>query len=289
MENILCERCKKRNAEHVHFKNYKTEQTPKGDHRLLAEQHPDWFENLCTKCHAIEHNIEPKQSELKRLIILRDRDIKRRNMLQNQIKGFSRIEYIVPQRYYDDLEKLNTDIKETEKQIIQTLKENNYPVLDRLLKVRGIKEITAAKLLAYIDINNSETSGQLRRYCGLDPSVKRKKGISQKQAKQSGNPYLKKELMGIVADNFIRQRTPYYRDVYDETKQQELKLMKQYGKGVQVNGNGKTTVNSLMHAHNRAKRKMIQKFMNHYYNNARQTEGLTVKEPFNNEGGTNYW
>jgi len=83
-----------------------------------------------------------------------------------------------------------------------------------------------------------------------------------------GNPYLKKELMGILADNFVKQRTPIYREIYDKEKARQASLK---GEGAPKNK---------MHAHLRAKRKAIKIFLSHFWCAWRELEGLPISEPY---------
>lgn len=231
---LICEICKKRIATDLHHKD--------GNHKNNA---PENQQNLCAICHTKIHNTSPKKSELKRLVIFRDRAIKIRNALINQIRNFSRIEYQVPDLWTEELKKWNNQIKEIEKNIKVLLKEKDYPIVKWLNSIKGISFLTSAKLIAWIDIKNSPTVSALWRYCGLDATrIKRNKKISLKEAKQYGNPYLKKELLGVLADNFIKKRTPKYKEIYDKEKIKQAK-------------NGLTK----LHVHRRAKRKMIKTFI----------------------------
>lgn len=229
------------------------------------------------------------------LVILRDRAIARKNILQNQIKNLSRIEYVIPECLDKDIVELKKLIRSYEDQMRDLLENGDYPIYDRLIKVKGISHATIAKLVAYIDISKSETASQLRRYCGLDPNYnKRRNGMSEKEAKKCGVPYLKKELVGVLAGNFIKMRMPVYRDFYDAEKAKEMALVDKYGANVKVPGTEKKTTVSTEtkteggkqvnnHAHNRAKLHMMQLFMEHYYDVARTVHGLPKCEPYVDE------
>lgn len=277
---MKCEKCGEREATDVHLLKEFQDEVDTKNHQLVAKNHPEWFINLCSLCHAKIHGNDPKKSELKRLIVLRDRVIKILTALKNQQDGFSGIELKVPDLWRKTLKRWKRERDLIEKKIKRKLKSEDYPIWSKWLKnIKGIAEITAAKLISYIDLEKSPTVSSLWRYCGLDAThIKRKKGMSEKEAKKYGVPYLKKELLGVLADNFLRQRTPIYRDVYDRTKKKELKLMKEYGKGVELGD--KTTVECRAHAHNRAKRKMIKIFISHYWTIGRQLKGLNTRPPY---------
>jgi DNA polymerase/3'-5' exonuclease PolX len=209
-----------------------------------------------------------------------------------------RIEYIIPEQWKSGLISWNQLIDQIEKDISKELKTGIHPMTKRLLTIRGIGDMTAAKLQAYIDSSRFDSPSKLNRYCGLDPQFsKRKKGMSAADAKKCGNAYLKKELLGITADGFVKHRTPVYRDLYDSEKKKEIELAKQFGCGVQVpNNGGKTTVKTETHyekdeknggmkavnghADSRARKAMMQLFIQHYWAVEREVLGLPTRSPY---------
>ena len=250
---MICEICKEREATDIHHID--------GNHKNNDSKN---IQYLCTICHSNLHGISPKQSELKRLIILRDRAIKIRNAMENQIRGFSRIEFIVPDFWVNYKKELNKKIKNFENEIKKMVENNGHPIIEWLLSIKGIGFITAAKLISYIDIKKTPTISALWRYCGLDAThTKRRRKVSEEEAKKFGHPYLKKELLGVLADNFIKKRTPVYREVYDKEKEKQLKL------GI-----------TKLHAHRRAIRKMMKIFLSHLWIKWRTVEGLPVSKPY---------
>ena len=274
MNKTKCETCGKP-VTHKHYKYYKEKPLSwKVNHRLIAEKHPEWFIDLCNLCHSKLHGISPNKSELKRLVIFRERAIIIRNALKNQIRGFSGIEYVVPNYWEKEAEVWNKQIKKFEKEIRGVLdcrnqgeNHNNpaYPITPWLLNIKGISHTTVAKLLSHIDIKNTPTISALWQYCGCgDPEyIKRKRGMKQEEAKKCGSPYLKKEILGVLSDSFIKQRTPKYRDIYDREKVKQLEIVK--------------TKN---HAHRRAIRKMMKEFLKDFWIAWREAEGLEVSEPW---------
>lgn len=251
----LCEICKEREATDTHHKDR--------DHKNNKSNN---VQEICVLCHAKIHGNIPKQSELKRLVIFRERAIKIRNLMVNQKRSFGRIEYILPERWNKAFDNWNNLIKSIEKEIKDLLDTGDYLLWNHLKSVKGISYNTGASLISYIDINKSDTVSQLWRYCGLDAThIKRTRKISEKEAKMFGNPYLKKTILGIIADSFIKQRTQPYRNLYDSEKEKQLN-----------NGNNLTK----LHAHRRAIRKMMKIFMAHYYVVSREIEGLPVTKPY---------
>jgi hypothetical protein len=249
-----CRKCSKREATDLHHID---EDRKNNDPTNLQE--------LCALCHAKLHGISPKKSELKRLVIFRDRATRIRIALDNQVRGFSKIEYLVPTLWQEERRGWHKAVKRLEKEIKATIDSGDYPIWDWLKEIKGISHTTAAKLIAHIDIHNSPTVSALWRYCGLDAThIKRKKGMKKEKALKFGNPCLKKEFRGVLADSFIKQRTLGYREIYDSEKERQI----------QVNGLTKG------HAHNRAKRKMVKIFIEHLWVQWRQMEGLSTRKPF---------
>ena len=260
---VICEKCIEKNAEqpreatHAHYLHWKEKPLKRGvNHRELQKKHPELFKNLCTLCHAEVHDIEPKMSELKRAVVLRDRTIQQRVRLENQIRGLSAIELRIPVEFEDELKNLELQEKQYEKEVktqVDALPKNLYPV-DWMLSIKGISHVTVGKILSSIDnplLKGSKTTSiqGLRRYAGLDPTrMRRPKGITAKQAMEYGCGYLKKEAL-LLADNLQCQRADGYREIFDETKKNEIDLAKQFGYGVEIPWNGgiKTTVKTESH------------------------------------------
>lgn len=251
---------------------------------------PENLQYLCTLHHAEVHGISPRKSELKRLVILRDRALRAKITSEHIVRSLGYIEYVVPDEQrliIDEWEDYISDIgRQIKRELKEGSKEGKYPLHERLMMVKGIGVMSAAKLQAYIDISKSENAGKLISFCGLNPErIKRRKGMSQEEAKGFGNNYLRKELLGIIADSFIKQRTPVYRDIYDNEKKQELAKVYPIGYLSQHCNNGKKYKKedvhiTKLHAHNRARRKMMQIFIQHYYNNDRVVNNLPVRKPY---------
>jgi hypothetical protein len=260
---MKCEICKEKEADHVHYIKW-LEKPMNGNHRVIAKKHPELFQDVCTLCHAKIHDIEPKMDELKKNVVIRDRLLKQKIVVENQLKGFGNIELKVPDFWNQQSKIINSEIRKFDKEIKKLINSGEYLIWNWLKNIKGISEITAAKFISYIDIDNTPTISALWRYCGLDPNyIRRRKGMTQEEAKRCGNPYLKKEILGILSGNFIKQRTPIYRDIYDNIKEKELK-------------DGLTKG----HADKRAKRKMSQIFLSHLWVIWRKLEGLEVTEPY---------
>lgn len=240
----LCGICNKNTIHHIHHidlnnKNSKLEN----------------LQGLCTLCHAEIHGIEPKLSELKTLVTLRDRLIIIKGSINNQIRGFGGIELVVPTFWRDESKRIDDKIIEIEKQIKKEVTLNSK--WKWLSGIRGVSYVNASKLIALIPPENFKTVSKMWRYCGLDANyIRRKKKITKEESKKYGNPYVKKELLGIIASNFIRAKSDY-KKIYDEEKEKQL-------------------ANELkrMHAHRRAIRIMIREFLLDWWKQGRNGEKI---------------
>lgn len=175
-------------------------------------------------------------------------------------------------------------------------------VWDWVISIRGLKAgPLAAQLLAQIDdISRAPTASALIRFAGwavID-------GVAERNQKGEKSHFNRK-LKGVcwnIADQFIRQRTPVYRDIYDEEKEiQKLahpdpicSVCGAFAEKGMVKRNGESykswhcpesashrRVNfTPQHIHNRALRKMIKIFLQHLWLIWRESEGLPISEPY---------
>jgi len=102
-------------------------------------------------------------------------------------------------------------------------------------------------------------------------------GQSEKNAKGEKSHFNRrlKSTCFLVADQFIRQQTPGYIEIYYAEKERQHRL---HPEPVE-NGNGKKIYTDA-HLHNRAWRKMVKIFLQHLWLTWRQSEGLPVSEPY---------
>ena len=85
----------------------------------------------------------------------------------------------------------------------------------------------------------------------------------------------------------MKQRSPYYREIYDKTKEKELN--KTYEEGILLEKYGKPYTKEdiklkKLHAHNRGLRKMVKHFLSHYWQAARELKNLEITEPYIGKG-----
>jgi len=148
------------------------------------------------------------------------------------------------------------------------------PIWDWLCEIRGLGEGgLAAQLLAQIDdIAKFDTVSKLWRYCGwavIDGKIDR----CQKGEKSPYNRRLKSICWQIV-DQFVKQRTVLYRDLYDEEKARQKRLHPE-----KIKENGRWKYND-GHLHHRAMRKVAKIFLQHVWVMWRESEDLPVTEPY---------
>ncbi len=257
---------------------------------------------ICTVCHSKIHGTEVRRGKLRRLVVLLTRSQKARIAIDNQIRSFGRIELIVPEYMIKISEDLHNKEKELEKQIIGLLKSGDYKIYEWLKKVKGIGHLLSAKLISMIDIQKTPSPAHLWSFSGQTPDARRKKGVKNKF-----NPELKM-YMFQVGDQFIKHRTPKYRDIYDEEKKKQLELMDNHSsegtqrenethvryttppknksklEGTQCGNENQchsaTPPNNLMHAHLRAMRKSVKSFLTDLYVEWRNIEGLEISKPY---------
>lgn len=156
-----------------------------------------------------------------------------------------------------------------------------------LVNIKGIGAILAGGIVAYFDVAKTKHISSMWKYAGL--SVENGKAIRRKRGKKLEYSPRVKVLMWKVADSFIKQRTPFYRDIYDNAKESEnLKLgnpienpknCPHYAECMKRLKKAKIPA-CKMHIHLRAIRKMIKYFLGDYWLFARKIEGLSVTEPY---------
>lgn len=285
---ILCEICNINKATNIHHKDLQHKNNKKEN-----------LQKLCVQCHTKIHGNIPRFSQLRHYVDLRRRALNIKVHLQNSIKSLSDAELLVTPDMITGLEYWKTIINDYNKLIKIELDTGNYPLWDKFLKdIEGISYNTAAFLISHIDISKSPNVSSLWRYSGLDPGrMHRKKKMKEKEVREYGNPTLKSEILGVIADSFIIQRTPIYRQEYDNRRKLEISLEQTYGCEVKVPKTNpvKTTISVKTryevddkgitkeinaHADKRAKRYMMKIFMQHYWVKDRELHNLPISQPY---------
>lgn len=148
------------------------------------------------------------------------------------------------------------------------------PIWDWLTSIRGLGSGSlAAQLCAQIDdIAKFDTVSKLWRFAGwavINGQIDRcERGVK--------SPYNRKlkSVCWLIVDQFIKQQTLGYVDLYYEEKTRQRRL---HPEKVKVNGKWKFNDG---HLHNRAIRKTAKIFLQHVWVNWRKAEGLPVSEPY---------
>jgi len=172
----------------------------------------------------------------------------------------------------------------------------DVPVFKEFLKnIKGLGPILCGALLAYFDPRKAQHASGFWKYAGLHvengKAVKRKKG-----QRIDYNPKVK-VLCWRVGDSFLKQRTPFYREIYDEAKIEETRKLndpvsnpencpmfkecslKLRGRAKRL-GREPKGFPCKLHIHFRAMRKMVKRFLADFWIAWRTLEGLKVSESY---------
>lgn len=161
-----------------------------------------------------------------------------------------------------------------------------------LKDIKGIGAAMAGVIISEFDIQNTIYPSGFIKYAGLDTvrveqkdgtvevqgrSKKEahlvmkkytdKKGKEQEKKSITYNPFLKTKLMGVLADMFIKHRTPKYRDIYDNYKHR-------------LQNHPKWAKTTDGHRHMASCRYMVKLFLIDLHMKWREIEGLPVSEPY---------
>jgi len=147
--------------------------------------------------------------------------------------------------------------------------------------IKGIGVLNTANLLQYFGYcEKAKHCSSLWKYAGLHVIEGKAPKLSKEQGQLDWNPKLRM-LMYRVGDCFIKQRTPKYREIYDVTKGKELKRGgwdEKKKKMLKKEEDG--APQSLGHADNRARRKMIKEFLKDYYSQCLMVRGIEAEPPY---------
>ncbi len=238
----FCKRCKERFATQNHAKD---------------KNHLNWErknrEALCVICHSKEHGIEPKYSELRELVTYYERYQKTRIAIDNTVKALVNIELDVPEDLLKTAEELLQKEKEYREKIGRYFEENPFKECQWCMSLKGINIVLAAKLLSRILGRDFLTEADLWKFAGVDPGSIKKKG-----ERANWNQDLHRYLLGDqqIVHEFIIQRTPKYREIYDKEKEKQKK------NGLVNKDTGKTN----KHAERRARRVVAKYFLRDLHN-----------------------
>jgi len=163
------------------------------------------------------------------------------------------------ERYHSRLIALE---QECNQDIVAEIKAMDMPIFRRIMAIKGIAAITAAKIISPIDITRADTISALWRYAGYGVvEGKREKPI--KGEKLHYNRDLKIAVR-LAVESFIKCGSPYA-DLYRTEKEKFAATHPEATK---------------MHCHNAAIGKAAKVFLSHLWQVWRQLEGLPMRELF---------
>lgn len=176
-------------------------------------------------------------------------------------------------------EALNMD--KVEAMLLKTMKNfgNSVgPAWDWVNGIKGMGESTSAQLFALIDdIGKFDTVSKLWRYAGM-AVIEGEAERTTRGEKSHFNRDLKTLLLGVVADNFVKQQTPIYIDIYYAEKERQRRL---HPEPEQASGKKLWSKDyTPMHIDRMARRKMMKIFLQHLWLKWREFEGLPVSDPY---------
>lgn len=210
-----------------------------------------------------------------------------------RIRSFNRL------RQVGEVKGVNPNLlKELEKQVKDyiTHEIKNLPIYKNFLKpIKGIGPILSGGILAWLDPHKADHASSFWRYCGLH--VVDGKAIKRQKGKKLGFNVKMRVLAWKIGKSFVRQRTPFYRDIYDKAKLRETEKLgnpienpqncpnyKECAKRINQKAKRiKTSPKKLpckLHIDNRAMRKMVKRFLADLWVTWRGLEGLSVSEPY---------
>lgn len=135
-----------------------------------------------------------------------------------------------------------------------------------LENLRGVGCLMTSSLLYYFGYcEKARHASSLWKYAGLTPDSKHVKGESSKFNTRC------RMMMWRLGDSFIKQRTPFYRDIYDSEKARQMKLLEE---------GSPFAPSRLGHADARARRKMVKRFLADYFVKCCELTGRPVEPPY---------
>lgn len=144
------------------------------------------------------------------------------------------------------------------------------PIVEIMTSVKGIGPMYAAQVVSMIDITRVDTCSAMWQWCGLGvtdgEADRRRKG-----QKITWNPTLKATILHKIGGSFLKASSPY-RAIYDEWKAKYTRRS-----DAETDKDKKLTP---WHIHNRARRKMVKRWVSHLWYVWRTIEGLPTASPY---------
>lgn len=191
------------------------------------------------------------------------------------------------ERAFMDALNIDAQITQAKKLLVGQAEISCGSVWDWITSIKGLGAgPLAAQLLAQIDdIGSFDTVSKLWRFCGY--AVIGGRAEKNTEGEKSHYNAKLKSICYLIAEQFIRQQTPVYTDIYYSEKARQramypVPMCRICGvpwTECQSKKTHKQTFNDA-HIHNRAWRKMVKIFLQNLWLVWRQAEGLPVSEPF---------
>jgi len=174
-----------------------------------------------------------------------------------------------------------------------------------LEKIKGISAILSANLIKEFGYcENAQYISSLWKYCGMH--VNDGQAPVRKKGEKLEFDARLRTMVWKISDSFVKQRTPFYRKIYDKEKKKQVKMLdgfleglskedlKKFNKLKKEKSDGtkrkkmrdfvskvdpKAPV-SLMNAELRARRKMVKIFLAHYWQACKELTNQKIDDPY---------
>jgi len=211
-----------------------------------------------------EIKIPVKDNPLRALVDARQSIQRDRIRFGNRLDAIERGADVVEPSTINILQAWNTRFEDLEREVDSNIRDvsEDYPIIERLTKIKGVGKILAARLISSIDIEKDDTVSSLWRYCGFGT----KDGVSERMKKGEKLHYNKnlKPVCYLIGTSFLKCKSPYA-SIYYEAKEYYAENRPEWTK---------------LHIHYAAMRKMIKVFLSHVYKVWREMEGLPAYLPY---------
>lgn len=200
------------------------------------------------------------------IVDLRDRTLqKSRIAFTNRIAAVEQGRDEMDEASLAMLEKWQERFDALEKEADQDIADlvGDEPIVEQLIRIKGIGRLLAAKLVCSIDITKADTVSALWRYAGYGVNGDGQRERPTKGERLHYNVRLKTTCY-LVAVSFLRANSPY-RTVYDQARAYYLENRPEWTKA---------------HQHQASLRKMIKVFLSHLWVVWRTMEGLETGQPY---------
>ncbi len=185
------------------------------------------------------------------------------------------------------------------KKLMMEFVESEIIYKEFLEKIKGISGILSANLIKEFGYcENAKYISSLWKYCGMHVNEEGQAPVRKKGEKLEFNAKLR-TMVWKISDSFVKQRTPFYRDIYDKEKKKQVGLMenalesftkeeqkkvkkitkKQEKRDLFDKYNPRAPV-SLMNADLRARRKTVKIFLAHYWQACKELTKQEIISPY---------